>query len=91
MPLFYALSQAGQAIAATSTDGPEWRYHGHGLSVRRAAQDIRLTPVKPTKADGAFQAVEARVNEIPNDTQVTPNGAGASTCQAPSGAAQSPP
>ncbi|MGO9899681.1 MAG: YaaC family protein [Solirubrobacteraceae bacterium] len=34
LPLFYALSQAGRAIAAVHLPDPGWRLAGHGLSAR---------------------------------------------------------
>jgi hypothetical protein len=53
LSLFYALSQAGRAIAAARLDG-EWRLQGHGLeSSNLDAEDlcqVRVKP-KPTKND----------------------------------------
>ncbi len=43
--LFYALSQAGRAIAAVRADEP-WEIRGHGASVRTSA-DIASTTVEP--------------------------------------------
>lgn len=34
VPLFYALSQAGRAIAAAHNPDETWRIFGHGLNVR---------------------------------------------------------
>ncbi len=33
LPLFYALSQAGRAVAAARVDGSAWRVAGHGLAM----------------------------------------------------------
>jgi YaaC-like Protein len=45
LPLFYALSQAGRAIAAAHADEP-WRLDGHGLSTRELAGPILGVEVK---------------------------------------------
>lgn len=45
LPLFYALSQAGRAIAAAFLDDP-WRLRGHGLSAPDLAYDVLDVPVE---------------------------------------------
>jgi hypothetical protein len=52
LPLFYALSQAGRAIAAAHDDTAGWKSYGHGLTARHA-DDIRRSKIriKPDKAD----------------------------------------
>src|SRR4051812_39627121 len=53
LPLFYALSQAGRAIAAAHNAAETWRIAGHGLTVTAPPSDIRKTSVKarPKKSD----------------------------------------
>lgn len=49
IPLFYALSQAGRALAAAKIAGPDWRPRGHGLSVgdpQPRVGDALLTPTR---------------------------------------------
>ncbi|HSZ04448.1 MAG TPA: hypothetical protein VK778_04505 [Solirubrobacteraceae bacterium] len=55
LPLFYALSQAGRAIAAANLpDG--WKLHGHGLSCADlSAADVLDLEIKPSKNRNAGQ------------------------------------
>jgi hypothetical protein len=48
LPLFYALSQAGRAIAAANLGDP-WKLHGHGLSCSDlSADDVLELEIKPS-------------------------------------------
>lgn len=53
LPLFYALSQAGRAVAAAHADEP-WQLQGHGLQLKDTGKQLlnrRVTPdSKPTAA-----------------------------------------
>jgi hypothetical protein len=63
LPLFYALSQAGRAIAAARMNDPQaperWDYVGHGLGgAAKYSAPIGAVPVTPHKGNaGAFQVV----------------------------------
>lgn len=46
LPLFYALSQAGRAIAAAHLDDP-WRLRGHGLTTKDMSGPVLDVKVKP--------------------------------------------
>jgi hypothetical protein len=60
--LFYALSQASQALAAAKTPHP-WTLHSHGLECRSAGADILRATVEPyEEAQTVFQAVTAAVD-----------------------------
>lgn len=52
LPLFYALSQAGRAIAAAHLDDPAWRLAGHGLRTdpKDAASDVLRRVIVPAAA-----------------------------------------
>ncbi len=52
--LYYALSQAGRAIAAAHADNPA--PHGHGLTVKDVEKDLLRTRVEPD-GTGEFQIV----------------------------------
>ncbi|MFJ4099895.1 YaaC family protein [Amycolatopsis japonica] len=55
LPLFYALSQAGRAIAAARLSGT-WRLRGHGLTIRENAAQVLETSVHPgSHPQGSFQ------------------------------------
>ena len=58
LPLYYAVHQAGKAIAAAWAEG-EWRATGHGLSQdsREWQDDILRFRVKPQKTPGVFGIV----------------------------------
>jgi hypothetical protein len=45
--LFYALSQAGRAVAAARCEDERWDYKGHGLQVVEDAEDFWSTVIKP--------------------------------------------
>jgi len=62
LPLFYALSQAGRAIAAARLRDPQrWDYTGHGLSGRKSYAstigDARVTTQASKRNNDAFQVV----------------------------------
>lgn len=66
LPLFYALSQAGRAIAAAQMkDDARWDYTGHGLSgTRKYGHPIGSAPVAPQRT-GAFQVVAEATGSAP--------------------------
>lgn len=47
LPLFYALSQAGRAVAAARCADGRWDFKGHGLRVVEDANDFWRTDIKP--------------------------------------------
>src|SRR4051794_36358474 len=59
LPLFYAVSQAGRAIAAAHNEADSWDYRGHGLSVRANRDDIRKTTVTVKVASDASDAASS--------------------------------
>lgn len=59
LPLFYALSQGGRAIAAARNGGEDWELRGHGLRARTEST-VGLTRLSPQP--GAF-AVVSRVTK----------------------------
>jgi YaaC-like Protein len=64
LPLFYALSQAGRAIAAAHA-GEDWAFHGHGLKMDEAKGELLQRRVYATKSRGAFHVVADAVNSPP--------------------------
>ncbi len=57
LPLFYALSQAGRAVAAAHADEP-WQLRGHGLQLKDEGQPLltrRITPDR--RSDASFRRV----------------------------------
>jgi hypothetical protein len=55
LPLFYALSQAGRAIAAASL-ADDWKLHGHGLSCTDlSTNDVLDLEIKPLKNRNAHK------------------------------------
>jgi hypothetical protein len=57
LPLFYALSQAGRAIAAAHLVDP-WVLRGHGLSITPEPENPLLSTAKPTGGDStSFRGV----------------------------------
>lgn len=58
LPLFYAISQAGRAVAAAQ--GAAWHLSGHGLKLGKVQPDLTHTVVKPD-GNRAFQAVSSIV------------------------------
>jgi hypothetical protein len=54
LPLYYALSQGGRAIAAAH--GQQWNLHGHGLKLGPVEDDLLAMAVQP-HGKGEFQAV----------------------------------
>ncbi|MFL5846261.1 MAG: YaaC family protein [Solirubrobacteraceae bacterium] len=68
LPLFYALSQAGRAIAAAHNQASSWDYRGHGLGVEVDPTDLRRTvvDVKPKKGGSdAPSAVAVALDSAP--------------------------
>jgi hypothetical protein len=71
--LFYALSQAGRAIAAAGCRGPGTRYefHGHGLKITAAAT-VGETVVRPElNGSDAFSVVADSTQSATLDSEVT--------------------
>lgn len=59
LPLYYALNQAGRAIAALHATGP-WELKGHGLRAKTDSNRLNdMTVELQGKETGAFQAVAA--------------------------------
>jgi hypothetical protein len=56
LPLFYALSQGGRAIAAAKTPGSSWQFGGHGLVAKNDREEILEARVV-ANGNGAFQVV----------------------------------
>jgi len=71
LPLFYALSQAGRAIAAARLNDPaepeRWNYIGHGLGgAKNYSSPIGSVPVRPAKGNTeAFQVVSEATGSSP--------------------------
>jgi hypothetical protein len=64
IPLFYAMSQSGRAIAAARYKGAGWNYKGHGLSVSEDQSDLARTVILPQpgrSAGDAFSVVSEAV------------------------------
>jgi hypothetical protein len=67
LPLYYAVLQAGKAIAAAWAPGDTWRVEGHGLAEDRQAEwqdDILRFRVKPSvtkRGPGVFGAVASKL------------------------------
>jgi hypothetical protein len=60
LPLFYALSQAGQALAAAYNREPGWRITGHGLRVRvddSGLPSVVVTPAANKNRSDAYSSV----------------------------------
>jgi hypothetical protein len=59
LPLFYALSQAGRAIAAAHNPEEGWKITTHGLSVRAGNRigNAVVTPIPSKRRSDAFTAV----------------------------------
>ncbi|MEN3285199.1 MAG: hypothetical protein V7607_6339 [Solirubrobacteraceae bacterium] len=65
LPLFYSLSQAGRAIAASRL-ARTWQLKGHGLSPRDQAEGILTSKVEQTGGENAsFPAVAAALGSPP--------------------------
>jgi hypothetical protein len=75
LPLFYALSQGGRAIAAVRVPGEDWAYHGHGLKAppEQTGNDAMAFTVQQTK-QGAFPII-AETTGSAHLAQVTSLGA----------------
>jgi hypothetical protein len=74
LPLFYALSQSGRAIAAAlCADEQRWDFHGHGLSViedRSKIGDTRIVPKPYKDRSDAYSVVSDAVGSPPLTTEV---------------------
>lgn len=65
LPLFYALSQAGRAVAAAHLPTP-WQLRGHGLSVAANAASVLDTSLEPVGRGGdSFSGVARAVGSPP--------------------------
>jgi hypothetical protein len=62
LPLFYALSQAGRAIAAAWA-GDDWNFHGHGLTLAQSGE--LLHRVVTPRGKGAFGIVRQATDSPP--------------------------
>lgn len=71
LPLFYALSQAGRAIAAARA-GNDWNFHGHGLTLAEEHDLLpsRVVPQVTRRGDGAFGVVRRATGSPPLDDPV---------------------
>ena len=67
LPLFYALSQAGRAIAAARA-GDDWNFHGHGLTL--AWEGDLLHRCVKRQGRGAFGVVADATSSPPLDDPV---------------------
>jgi hypothetical protein len=66
LPLFYALSQAGRAIAAAYDQTVDWDFHGHGLKLSHdeGGTDF-LQRLVSGRGSGAFPAVQEATDSPP--------------------------
>jgi hypothetical protein len=56
LPLFYALSQGGRAIAAARAHGSHWELSGHGLKAKFHSEEVMAARISPDSS-GAFQVI----------------------------------
>ena len=70
LPLFYALSQAGRAIAAVRVEGSDWQPSSHGLEAKFDSNNV-LTARVSSSGRGAFQTVSAATNSPDLDGDLT--------------------
>jgi hypothetical protein len=68
LPLFYALSQAGRAIAAAHCPDERWDFKGHGLSVAEDREQIGRTVVKPNPGKDRGDAYSVVADATGSDT-----------------------
>ena len=73
LSLFYALSQAGRAIAAARLKG-EWRLKGHGLQVLCIdATDLAVAKVRPKPSKSIVEGTMSRLGTaVGTATSATP-------------------
>jgi hypothetical protein len=64
VPLFYALSQAGRAIAASRLNG-DWRLRGHGLAAADQTKGVLGSTVKPNGGQNTSFAAVGRAIASP--------------------------
>ncbi|HEX4011723.1 MAG TPA: hypothetical protein VHX62_17000, partial [Solirubrobacteraceae bacterium] len=76
LPLFYALSQAGRAIAAARIEDDQWRLSGHGLNVWTPPSETSVLKrvVKPEKP-GKRAIEEGRRNSFAGVAEAIGSGA----------------
>lgn len=72
LPLFYALSQAGRAIAAARCRDDRWDFKGHGLTVDEDREQIGLTVVKPSYRKDRRDAFSVVADSTRSDTLAGP-------------------
>jgi hypothetical protein len=72
LPLFYALSQAGRAIAAAHCPDNRWEYTGHGLDVTVGSMKIGRTQIKPAPAKDGGDAFTVVADATDSDTLAGP-------------------
>lgn len=71
LPLFYALSQAGRAVAAAHADEP-WRLRGHGLTFKDGGQPLLNRQISPDdKSNASFRRVAQTVGSDVLEQSVT--------------------
>ena len=68
LPLFYALSQAGRAIAAARCRDDRWDFKGHGLSVDENREEVGRTVVKPNPRRDRRDAFSVVADSTGSDT-----------------------
>lgn len=72
LPLYYALNQAGRAIAAAHAQPQSWQLSGHGLKLKDAGRPLVTRRVAPEGKDGtAFRGVAVATGSAPLDEPVT--------------------
>lgn len=71
LPLFYALSQAGRAVAAAHAYEP-WQLRGHGLQLKDEGQPLLNREISPAgKSDASFRRVAQTVGSDVLEQSVT--------------------
>ena len=53
--LFYSISQATRALAASRVEGDDWQPRGHGISVGMPDPDVGNASLTPSRRTGSFQ------------------------------------
>ena len=72
LPLFYALSQAGRAIAAAHCPDKRWDYKGHGLDVTVGSTKIGSALVRPDTPPNRGDAYSVVADSTGSDTLAGP-------------------
>lgn len=71
LPLFYALSEAGRAVAAARADEP-WQLRGHGLGLKDEGQPLLNRQIGPAgKSDASFRRVAQTIGSDVLEQSVT--------------------